>query len=167
MLTDILRTEWGFNGYAISDEGALEFIINFHRYINNTVDTAAACINAGLNLEIPGWSGLMVYESLGKALEEKKVTMTDLLERIKPLFYTRMRLGEFDPPNMNPYSKLNLSVIQSPQHRQLSLKAAMQSIVLLKNDGLLPLDVTAKTPRETVAVSVYTIFTETHFACSG
>lgn len=61
-------------------------------------------------------------------------------ERVKPLFYTRMRLGEFDPPEMNPYLSYNLSVIQSPEHRALSVKAAMQTFVLLKNENrLLPI----------------------------
>ena len=57
----------------------------------------------------------------------------------KPLFYTRMRTGEFDPPEMNPYSKYNMSLVQSEEHRQLAIKAAMKSYVLLKNDGLLPI----------------------------
>ena len=59
--------------------------------------------------------------------------------RVKPLFYTRMRLGEFDPPQMNPYLQYNLSLVQSPEHQKLAVKAAMQSFVLLKNeDNLLP-----------------------------
>lgn len=63
-----------------------------------------------------------------------------LRDRVRPLFYTRMRLGEFDPPAMNPYSTLNLSAVQSPEHRNLSLEAAVKSFVLLKNArGMLPL----------------------------
>ncbi|NXX09966.1 XYL2 arabinofuranosidase, partial [Larus smithsonianus] len=63
-----------------------------------------------------------------------------LRDRVRPLFYTRMRLGEFDPPAMNPYSALDLSVVQSPEHRNLSLEAAVKSFVLLKNvRGTLPL----------------------------
>ena len=60
---------------------------------------------------------------------------TTVRERVKPLFYTRMRLGEFDPPSMNPYTRLDLSLIQSPAHRALSLEAAKKSFVLLKNQG--------------------------------
>lgn len=56
-----------------------------------------------------------------------------LCDRVRPLFYTRMRLGEFDPPAMNPYNSLDLSAVQSPQHRNLSLEAAVKSFVLLKN----------------------------------
>lgn len=63
-----------------------------------------------------------------------------LRDRVRPLFYTRMRLGEFDPPAMNPYSALDLSAVQSPKHRNLSLEAAVKSFVLLKNArGTLPL----------------------------
>lgn len=62
-----------------------------------------------------------------------------LVERVKPLFYTRMMLGEFDPPHLNPFLTLNLSVVQSHAHRDLATLAAIQSFVLLKNDGLLPL----------------------------
>lgn len=59
--------------------------------------------------------------------------MQTLRARVRPLFYTRLRLGEFDPPAMNPYSALDLSVVQSPEHRNLSLEAAVKSFVLLKN----------------------------------
>jgi len=63
-----------------------------------------------------------------------------LRDRVRPLFYTRMRLGEFDPPAMNPYNALNLSAVQSPEHRSLALEAAVKSFVLLKNArGTLPL----------------------------
>ena len=58
-------------------------------------------------------------------------------EAVKPVFYTRMRLGEFDPPGMNPYSKLDVkSVVQSPSHREMAIQAALRSFVLLKNSFL-------------------------------
>lgn len=74
------------------------------------------------------------------------------MERVKPLFYARMKLGEFDPPGMNPYNELDLSVIQSVPHRELSTLAAMQSFVMLKNDGVLPI----KQVFQKVAVSHFT-----------
>ena len=83
-----------------------------------------------------------------------------LVERVKPLFYTRMLLGEFDPPTDNPYLQLNLSVIQSRQHRELATLAAQQSLVLLKNDGLLPL----KQRYQNVAVSIYFV-TKKNICC--
>lgn len=68
----------------------------------------------------------------GDAVKSGKLEESVVRDRVKPLFYTRMRLGEFDPPEMNPYSSVNLSIIQSEEHRKLSLTAAAKSLVLLK-----------------------------------
>ena len=74
------------------------------------------------------------------AVKQGKLSEDLVRERVKPLFYTRMRLGEFDPPEMNPYMFLNMSLVQSPAHQHLAVKAAMQTFVLLKNqDNLLPI----------------------------
>ena len=68
------------------------------------------------------------------------LTVDDVVENVKPLFYTRMRMGEFDPPEMNPYNKITMSVVMSPEHRKLAIKSAQKSFVLLKNkDKILPL----------------------------
>lgn len=76
----------------------------------------------------------------GKAIQQGKIELATVIDTVKPLFYTRMRLGEFDPPEMNPYSNFSLDVLQSEVHQALSLKAAMESFVLLKNiDQFLPL----------------------------
>ncbi|XP_060068506.1 uncharacterized protein LOC132548648 [Ylistrum balloti] len=140
LLTDILRKEWGFKGYVVSDQAAIENIIDFHHYLNNSVDTVALCVNAGLNLELSTNLAKPIYFSMIEAIKAKKLTEDVVRESVKPLFYTRMRLGEFDPPDRNPYSFLDLSYIQSPDHRQISLTAAMKSFVLLKNiNNLLPL----------------------------
>jgi beta-glucosidase len=73
-------------------------------------------------------------------VETGRLSQKLVRERVKPLFYTRMRLGEFDPPGMNPYLQYNMSLVQSEAHRLLALKAAMQSFVLLKNENrLLPI----------------------------
>lgn len=75
------------------------------------------------------------------ALRKGLVTEKTIRESVKPLFYTRMKLGEFDPPHMNPYSHLNMSVVQSPAHQKLAVKAALHTFVLLKNDhNILPLN---------------------------
>src|SRR6218665_593180 len=93
---------------------------------------------AGTNLE----NGLdaPMFASISKAVAQHKLSEDVVREAVKPLFYTRMRLGLFDPPNFNPYASLDPAiVVQSAEHRDLSLKSALQSIVLLKNDGILPL----------------------------
>lgn len=69
------------------------------------------------------------------ALKAGKLDKEEVFKSVSPLFYTRMRLGEFDPPEHNPYNFLDLSVIQSEEHRAISLTAAMKSFVLLKNKG--------------------------------
>ena len=77
-------------------------------------------------------------------------------ELVKPLFYTRMRLGEFDPPHLNPYRNLDLSIIQSAEHRELAIYAATQSFVLMKNlNNFLPL----KQEYSNIAVSIFTLYT--------
>ncbi|KAK7108563.1 hypothetical protein V1264_016285 [Littorina saxatilis] len=139
MLTDVLRGEWNFTGYVISDQGAIENIINYHHYLNNSVDTVAACVNAGCNLELSNNLKTPVYFSLVEAVKQGKVTEDLVRERVRPLFYTRMRLGEFDPPEMNPYSKLSNADVETPEHKALAVEAAMKSFVLLKNNGILPL----------------------------
>ena len=74
------------------------------------------------------------------AIKAQKLTNQTVLESVKPLFNTRMRLGEFDPPEMNPYSYLDLSLVQSVNHRQIAMEAAKKSFVLLKNkNDFLPL----------------------------
>ncbi|XP_048240339.1 probable beta-D-xylosidase 2 isoform X2 [Haliotis rufescens] len=139
LLTDILRNEWGFKGYVISDQAAIENIISEHHYINNSVDTVTACVKAGLNLELSTNLHQPVYFSVVDAVKQGKLTEDEVRANVKTLFNVRMRLGEFDPPEMNPYSKLNLSVLQSEAHRNLSVEATLKSFVLLKNDNVLPL----------------------------
>ncbi|XP_046571820.1 probable beta-D-xylosidase 7 [Haliotis rubra] len=139
LLTDILRGEWGFQGYVVSDQGAIENIIGSHHYFNNTVDTVAACVNAGCNLELTGEANV-VYLSMMDAIKQGKLTEELVRERVKKLFYTRMRLGEFDPPSMNPYSTYDLSYVETKAHRDIAVWAATRTFVLLKNDGnFLPL----------------------------
>ncbi|XP_002740189.1 uncharacterized protein LOC100375100 [Saccoglossus kowalevskii] len=140
LLTDILRTEWNFTGYVISDQSAVEKVYDAHHYTKDMLDTAIACVNSGLNLELSSNLTDNVMMQTTKAVKQGNVTMKTVKARVSPLFYTRMRLGEFDPPEMNPYSKLDLSIIQSQEHQELSLKAAAKSFVLLKNENrFLPL----------------------------
>ncbi|XP_067167499.1 uncharacterized protein [Apteryx mantelli] len=135
LLTDILRGEWGFEGYVVSDEGAVELIMLGHHYTRSFLETAVAAVNAGCNLELSYGLKNNVFMHITEALATGNITLETLRARVRPLFYTRLRLGEFDPPAMNPYSALDLSAVQSPAHRALALEAAVKSFVLLKNAG--------------------------------
>jgi beta-glucosidase-like glycosyl hydrolase len=78
-----------------------------------------------------------------KAINQGKITEAKAREAVSPMFYTRMRLGEFDPPEINPYSKFTSADADTPQHKALALEAAMKTFVLLKNSaGFLPLNQT-------------------------
>ncbi|XP_055955005.1 uncharacterized protein LOC130010499 [Patella vulgata] len=132
LLTDILRDEWGYEGLVISDNVALEYMITAHHYVNNSLDAAVASLEAGCNIEISS-SKSKVYDHIGEAVSSGRVSETRVRELMKPVMYNRMRLGEFDPPEMNPYTNLDMSVIQSPEHRQIALQTAMKTMVLLKN----------------------------------
>ncbi|XP_046354043.2 probable beta-D-xylosidase 2 [Haliotis rufescens] len=140
LLTDILRTEWGFKGYVVSDQSAIENIITLHHYLNNSVDTVAACVKAGCNLELSLNLTQPVFMSVVDAVKQGKLTEDVVRTRAKELFNVRMRLGEFDPPEMNQYTKLNVSIVQGEAHRNLSVEAALKTFVLLKNqENVLPL----------------------------
>ncbi|XP_046332069.2 probable beta-D-xylosidase 2 [Haliotis rufescens] len=140
LLTDILRGEWNFTGYVASDAGALLTSITEQHYFNNTVDAAAGCLNAGCGLEVQG-GDTRVYDSIIDAIHQNKVTKALVREQMKPLLYTRLRLGEFDPREMNPYNYLDIDdVVLSSTHRQLAVEAATKSFVLLKNtNSFLPI----------------------------
>ncbi|NXG62632.1 XYL2 arabinofuranosidase, partial [Hemiprocne comata] len=111
-----------------------------HHYTHTFLETAVVAMNAGCNLELSYGLRNNVFMHIPQALAMGNITLQMLRDRVRPLFYTRMRLGEFDPPAMNPYSALDLSAVQSPEHHNLSLEAALKSFVLLKNvQGTLPL----------------------------
>uniref|UniRef100_T1IY05 Fibronectin type III-like domain-containing protein n=1 Tax=Strigamia maritima TaxID=126957 RepID=T1IY05_STRMM len=141
LLKGILRNEWNFNGFIIADQDALENIVDTHKWKNTYEEAAAAALLAGVNLGLTSGNPKSVFTYLPRALQAHMVEVSDIVNAVKPLFYTRMRLGEFDPPKLNPYTKYPLSVIQSDQHREVSSRVAAQSFVLLKNkNNVLPLE---------------------------
>ncbi len=115
-----------------------------HKYVNNTYDAMLAGIRAGTNLELGG----TLYWSQTDAVEKGDLTEAEVKNNAKPLFYTRMRLGEFDPEDMNPYNGIrDMALIQCEEHRAIALEAAMKSFVLLKNrNNALPLNATGGVP---------------------
>ncbi|HEY8536269.1 MAG TPA: glycoside hydrolase family 3 N-terminal domain-containing protein, partial [Vicinamibacterales bacterium] len=134
LLIEILRNEWGFDGHVVSDCGAIDDIYQRHRIVDTPEAAAALAIRNGCDLECG-----TVFRSLGRALEQGLVTEQEIDAALTRLMRTRIRLGMFDPPERVPYASIPYSVNEAPEHDQLARRAAQASIVLLKNDGLLPL----------------------------
>ncbi len=138
LLTDVLRNEWGFDGYVTSDCGAVENVWRDHHYYPNADEAAGYAMKAGVDLSCFGGE---FTNHIGNAINLGIITEADLDRSIKRLFRARIRLGEFDPPGTCPYQQLDPNLIDSQQHRDIAREAARQSLVLMKNEGnLLPLD---------------------------
>jgi beta-glucosidase len=143
LLTDILRNEWGFNGYIVSDCGAPGFLYTPHNYASTREDAAAMAIKAGLDLECSGYCNecSIFRDYLPKAYEMGKVTESEINTATFRVLRARFKLGLFDDSSLNPYSSISPDVIGSRGHQQLALETARQSIVLLKNtNNTLPLN---------------------------
>ena len=135
LLDEILRREWGFKGYVVSDYGAIGDIFQHHHLAQSMEEASALAVKAGCDLDCG-----TEYLSLIKAAKEGLINEAEIDRAVKRLFEARFRLGMFDPPEMVPYARIPYSVNDSPAHRELALKAARESIVLLKNQNhLLPL----------------------------
>ncbi len=137
LLDDLLRKQWGFEGYVVSDCGAINDIWNqrAHHYVDNPEEAAALAVKAGCNLCCGG-----DYNALVKAVQKGMVTEAAIDQSLYYTLWTRFKLGLFDPPEKVPYSKYTIADNDTPEHRRLALEVARQSMVLLKNDGILPLD---------------------------
>ena len=135
LLQDILLNDWGFKGHILSDCGAISDFHTGHMLTGDAAESAALALNMGVSLNCGN-----SFRALGEALERGLVTESTIDERLATLFITRFELGLFDPPEMNPYKQLDEEVINSEEHAQLAYEAAASSIVLLKNNGILPLN---------------------------
>ena len=141
LLQDILRNEWNFPGWVVTDCGAIYDIHINHKYITDPVEAVAASLKAGTDLNCGSSFRLYLHEAYERGL----VDMNDIDQALIRLFISRIKLGVFDPPEMNPYSKISLDVVDSEKHQSLAHEIAKQSIVLLKNDdNTLPLKKTVK-----------------------
>jgi len=135
LLQQILRDEWGFEGYVVSDCGAIADIWRRHQIVETSAEAAAMGVQAGTDLNCGS-----EYRSLVNAVEQGLLTETALDTSLRRLFTARFRLGLFDPQERVPYAQIPYDVNDSPPHRALALQATRASIVLLKNeDGTLPL----------------------------
>ena len=135
LLTDLLRRDWGFKGYVVSDCGAIADMVYNHHFFKTGAEAAAGGILAGCDLNC----GVSYRRYLQQALDEGLLDEKDLDRAIEHVLSARFRLGEFDPPEMVPYSSISINDLDSKANRDLALKVAQKSIVLLKNNGILPL----------------------------
>ena len=138
-LTEILRQEWGFKGYVVSDSEAVEFISNNHKVADTYEDGIAQAVNAGLNIRTHFTPPADFILPLRKAVDNGKISQETLDKRVAEILRIKFRLGLFD----NPYrgnGKQAEQIVHSKEHQAVSLEAARQSLVLLKNEtNLLPL----------------------------
>lgn len=134
LLTRILRNDWGFKGHVVSDCGALANIHGDHHFTKTEEETVALAIKNQVNLNCGD-----TYKAIPSAVKQGLVTEAEVDQALHKLLKTRFKLGMFDPEGVNPYSKLGQEVVHSEAHKQLARKVAQKSMVLLKNNGALPI----------------------------
>lgn len=130
LLNGKLRHDWGFTGFVVSDCGAISDITGYHYYRPDDAASSAAALQAGTDLSCGS-----AYRKLGEAMARGEVEESSIDQALVRLFAARYRLGELDPRGADRHGSLGERDIDSATHRDLALRAAVQSLVLLKNDG--------------------------------
>jgi beta-glucosidase len=142
LLQDQLRGKWGFEGYVVSDCDAVRDIFTGHHYRPTQAEASAISLERGMDNECygggPGRNNTD-YKSFIDAVQQGFLSESAIDTAVVRLFTARIKLGMFDPPDMVPYNKIDEKELDSADHRTLARKLANESIVLLKNDGTLPL----------------------------
>jgi len=136
LLQEILRDKWGFNGYVVSDCGAINDIHANHKIVKTPEESAALGVITGCDLNCGGIYQNHLQESVTLGLISEKEIDTAVYR----LFLARMKLGMFDPAEIVSYAQIPFSVNNSQKHDELSLKTALNSMTLLKNNGVLPIN---------------------------
>ena len=135
LLTDLLRKEWGFSGYVVSDCDAVADIHSGHKIVATAAEAAATALRNGCDLNCG-----RTFETLRESVKKKLVSEREIDMALKRLLLARFRLGMFDPPEIVPFTSITMKSVDSPENRELALRSARESIVLLKNENhLLPL----------------------------
>jgi beta-glucosidase len=141
ILYGILRNEWGFKGYIVSDCWAISDFWKFQKFSKDAAEAAAAAVKAGTDLECG-----VDYKQLMTAVERGLLTEADIDVAVRRIFTARFKLGMFDPDEIVPYAQIPFFVNCSDYNNSLSRQAAQKSIVLLKNEkNILPLKKDLKT----------------------
>ena len=135
LLTDLLRGEWGFKGHVVSDVGAVRDIYQGHKVVKDAASASRATIAAGLDL-----CSETTYSALKDEVASGALKSELLVEPLCHLYTTRALLGQFDPKGSTPWDNLGAESIATEEHRKIALKMAEESIVLVHNNGALPLD---------------------------
>ncbi len=163
LLTDILRNQWGFDGYVVSDDGSVADILNNHHFGDNAVETTALAVKAGNDLDSgttyaggAGGGGRRGGANAGLpnlvlAVQQGLLAEKDIDLAVSRIMEARIRMGEFDPPGYegDPYNKITPAMYNTPENHELAHQAADETMVLLKNaNHTLPL----KTDIGTIAV---------------
>ena len=134
LLTDVLRHQWGFKGHIVSDCDAVEDIWQGHHVVATPAEACALAIKAGLNIECGS-----TFKALQDAISQQLITEADVDKALKPLLMTRLKLGILGYDADCPYNDVSAAEVGSPAHIALARQAAVESMVLLKNNGALPL----------------------------
>ncbi len=134
-MTDLLRDQWGFEGHVVSDCGGIRDVFKYHKYVGTAFEAAALCVKAGNDLNCGN-----IYLNLIEAFDKGLLTEDDIDKALTRVLKPRFQLGLFDSPEKCEYLKIPASENNSPENSKLALKAAQKSIVLLKNNNVLPLN---------------------------
>jgi beta-glucosidase len=144
----ILRDEWGFDGLITSDCGAIrDFLPRWHNTAKDGAQASAQAVLAGTDVECGS-----EYKHLPEAVRRGDIKEADLDKSLRRLLIARFELGDLDPDELNPWTKIPESVVACDAHKQLALNMARKSIVLLKNNGILPLTSAVAQPQQEIAV---------------
>ena len=143
LLVDQLRQKWGFNGYVVSDCGAVRDIANGHKFRPTQAEASAISLQRGMDNECIDFRAKVNddhdYRPYIDAVQQGHLKESEIDTALVRLFTARVKLGMFDPPELVPYTKIDEKLLDSSEHRALALKLGNEAMVLLKNDGVLPI----------------------------
>lgn len=139
LLQEYLKNRWGFKGYVVSDCGAIRDFYTDHKISADAAEASALAVKRGTDLNCG-----VAYQGLKEAVNRKLITEAEIDQAVIKLFRARFKLGMFDPVEIVQYAQISMSEVDSDRNRRIALEAAHKSVVLLKNDGILPLKKSVK-----------------------